>query len=227
MDVIAYTRVSTAEQGKSGLGLDAQKEAIARFVEREGLNLVETYSEIESGKGETPLQHRKQLRDAMAHAKRLKCPVLVSKLDRLSRDNGFLAPLLSDKRLDVVTCEHGFNADKTMLRMHAVFAQHERSAISKRTIDALAAAKRNGAVLGSGDPSKGAAVSAARRSEAADAFARNALPVIRDEQARAPSVSLRKLAEALNNRGFYNSKGAPWSAMTLCNLLQRCEEKTA
>ena len=86
---IAYTRVSTAQQGKSGLGLEAQQTALARFAEAEGFNLIETFVEIETGKGADALDKRPQLAAALDLAKRHKAPVIVAKLDRLSRDVAF------------------------------------------------------------------------------------------------------------------------------------------
>src|SRR6185369_8709868 len=86
---IAYYRVSTQRQGRSGLGLEAQRTAVARFAEAEGIALASEFTEVETGKGADALDRRPQLASALATARREKCPVLVAKLDRLSRDVGY------------------------------------------------------------------------------------------------------------------------------------------
>ena len=91
---IIYIRVSTAQQGKSGLGIEAQREAIARFCETEGIEILAEHVEIETGKGTDALDRRPQLAAALAAAKRQDCPVVVAKLDRLSRDVAFIAGLM-------------------------------------------------------------------------------------------------------------------------------------
>jgi DNA invertase Pin-like site-specific DNA recombinase len=94
---IAYVRVSTAQQGKSGLGLEAQQAALARFAEAEGYNLLQTFEEVETGKGADALDRRPQLSAALKAAKQHKAPIIVAKLDRLSRDVHFINGLLSHK----------------------------------------------------------------------------------------------------------------------------------
>jgi DNA invertase Pin-like site-specific DNA recombinase len=93
--MIAYLRVSTGRQGHSGLGLDAQREAIRRFAESEGLKLAGEHVEIETGRGSDALDLRPQLRAALERARKFKCPVVVAKLDRLSRDVAFIASLMA------------------------------------------------------------------------------------------------------------------------------------
>ncbi len=94
---IAYIRVSTARQGKSGLGLEAQQAALARFAEAEGYNLIQTFKEVETGKGADALDRRPQLAAALKAARKLKSPIIVAKLDRLSRDVHFISGLMSHK----------------------------------------------------------------------------------------------------------------------------------
>src|ERR1700709_1144142 len=93
--IVCYLRVSTARQGHSGLGLEAQRAAIALFTESEGFKVIEAFIEVESGKGSDALERRPQLANALARAKRAKCAVVVAKLDRLSRDVAFVASLMS------------------------------------------------------------------------------------------------------------------------------------
>jgi hypothetical protein len=95
--VVAYVRVSTSKQGKSGLGVEAQREAIARFAEAEGLVVASAYVEVETGKGADALDLRPQLRLALDRAHKLRCPIVVAKLDRLSRDVAFIAGLMGQR----------------------------------------------------------------------------------------------------------------------------------
>jgi DNA invertase Pin-like site-specific DNA recombinase len=95
--IISYLRVSTGRQGRSGLGLEAQREAVHRFAEAEGLELAGEHIEVESGKGADALDRRPQLAAALAEAKRRKCPVVVAKLDRLSRDVHFISGLMTQR----------------------------------------------------------------------------------------------------------------------------------
>ncbi len=95
--IVAYLRVSTSQQGKSGLGIEAQRAAIARFCEAEGYDVEAEHVEVETGKGTDALERRPQLAAALARAKRLKCPVVVAKLDRLSRDVAFISGLMSKR----------------------------------------------------------------------------------------------------------------------------------
>jgi hypothetical protein len=129
---IAYTRVSTASQGRSGLGLEAQEAALARFVEAEGYALAETFTEIETGKGADALDRRPQLSAALAAARKLKAPIIVAKLDRLSRDAHFISGLMTH-RTPFIVAELDADADPFMLHLYAAMAEKERRLISQRT----------------------------------------------------------------------------------------------
>ena len=145
--VVAYIRVSTARQGRSGLGLEAQQAAITRFCEAEGFEIIAEHVEIETGKGADALDRRPELAKALAEAKRRRCPVLVAKLDRLSWDVAFIAGLMA-QRVPFIVAELGADADPFMLHLYATLAEKERRVISARTRDALQAAKARGQVLG-------------------------------------------------------------------------------
>jgi DNA invertase Pin-like site-specific DNA recombinase len=93
--IITYIRVSTAQQGKSGLGLAAQRSALAQFAKAEGLEIAQEFTEVETGKGSDAIERRPQLKAALAAAKKLKCAVAVAKLDRLSRDVHFISGLMA------------------------------------------------------------------------------------------------------------------------------------
>src|SRR3954469_25471596 len=144
---VAYVRVSTTQQGKSGLGIEAQRAAIARFCEAEGYEVEAEHVEVETGKGADALERRPQLAAALARAKRLKGPIIVAKLDRLSRDVHFVSGLMSQK-VPFVVAELGTGADPFMLHLYAAFAERERAIISARTKAALQAKKARGEKLG-------------------------------------------------------------------------------
>jgi len=129
--VIAYLRVSTGKQGKSGLGIEAQRAAISRFVEAEGLELIGEQVEVETGKGTDALDRRPVLRDALAAARKAKAAVVVAKLDRLSRDVAFIANLMA-QRVPFIVAELGADADPFMLHIYAALAQKERAMIAER-----------------------------------------------------------------------------------------------
>lgn len=215
---IAYIRVSTAQQGKSGLGLEAQKAAIVKFVEAEGIELIAEFQEVETGKGADALNNRPQLAAALAEAKRRNCPVIVAKLDRLSRDVAFIASLMS-KRTPFIVAELGADVSPFMLHIYAAVAEQERAMISQRTKDALAAVKARGRKLGNPDIGKAQEAAAKVRTANADAFAANVLPIIREIQAT--GASMRKTAEALNRRGIPTARGGTWAATQVSDILKR------
>ena len=144
---IAYLRVSTQRQHRSGLGLDAQRATIERFASVESLTIAAEFVEAESGKGADALDRRPQLAAALAAAKAAKCSVVVAKLDRLSRDVAFVAGLMA-QRVPFIVAELGRDADPFMLHLYAALAEKERRLISERTKAALAAKKAAGASLG-------------------------------------------------------------------------------
>jgi DNA invertase Pin-like site-specific DNA recombinase len=218
--LVAYFRVSTREQGRSGLGIDAQRAAVARFAEAEGFHVVAEFVEIETGKGTDALDRRPQLVAALAEARRhAKCPVAVSKLDRLSRDVHFISGLMAH-RVAFVVAELGVDADPFMLHLFAALAEKERKVISERTIAALAAAKARGQALGNPRLADARANVNALRTAGADAHAAAVAPVIAEAKA-AGAKSLRQIAAALNGRGVTTARGGKWEAATVANVLRR------
>jgi DNA invertase Pin-like site-specific DNA recombinase len=137
---VAYYRVSTERQRKSGLGIEAQKNAVGRFAEQEGFELTAAFTEAESGKGADALERRPQLAAALAMARSSKCPIIVAKLDRLSRDVAFISGLMA-QRVPFIVAELGADADPFMLHLYAALAEKERRLISERTRTALAQRK--------------------------------------------------------------------------------------
>lgn len=216
---IVYVRALAAQQGNLELGVEAQRAAIARFAEVEGIKLIGEFQEIETGKGADALRKRPQLAAALAEAKRSRCPVIVAKLDRLSRDVAFIASLMS-KRIPFIVGELGADLPPFMLHTYApVAAEQERAVVSQRTTDALTAAKVGQTKLGNPNIRK-ASVSAAKvRAANADAFAVNVLPIIREIQST--GASLRKVAFVLNARGIPTVGGGTWAATQVSNYLKR------
>jgi DNA invertase Pin-like site-specific DNA recombinase len=222
-NIVSYLRVSTDRQGKSGLGLEAQREAITRFAAAEGLAVLAEHIEIETGKGADALDRRPVLREALAQARKAKASICVAKLDRLSRDVHFISGLMAHKVPFVVTTL-GADADPFMLHIYAAFAEKERALISERTRAALAAKKAAGAVLGNRTNLAEAQAKAAAVSHAnAEAFARNVLPVVREIQ-QAGTTDMRGIAKALNVRGVRTPRGGVWHQSSVRNLLLRIAE---
>lgn len=216
---VAYYRVSTQRQGRSGLGIEAQREAIRRFADAEGVTIVSEHIEVETGKGADALDRRPVLAAALGEAKTRRCPVIVAKLDRLSRDVAFISGLMA-QRVPFIVAELGSDADPFMLHLYAALAEKERSLISQRTRAALAAKKAQGVKLG--NPHYADAVVKARAAAAgqADGFASSMLPII--EGIRAAGVtSFAGIAEALNARGLHTRRGGAWHATTVRNILLR------
>jgi DNA invertase Pin-like site-specific DNA recombinase len=209
---IGYTRVSTAGQGRSGLGIEAQEAALARFAEAEGYVLAKTFSEVETGKGSDALDRRPQLNAALAEARRCGkgTPIIVAKLDRLSRDVHFISGLMSHKTPFIVA-ELGADADPFMLHLYAALAEKERRLISQRTKDALAAKKAQGVKLG-GLNAKGI-----QNREEARARAEGLRPLL----AELAGKSANAIAIELNARGVPTPTGSPWSAQTVIRVQRR------
>lgn len=217
---VAYYRVSTDRQRRSGLGIGAQRSSVLRFAEAEGLTIIAEYSEAETGKGLDALERRPQLAAALGAARSRKCPVLVSKLDRLSRDVAFIAGLMA-QRVPFIVAELGADADPFMLHLYAALAEKERRLIAERTRAALAAKKAQGAVLGNRTNLReaGALGRDSLRAEA-DRFAANVLPVIMEIQ-KLGTRGYGPIAAALNGRGIRTARGGRWHVSTVRNVLLR------
>jgi DNA invertase Pin-like site-specific DNA recombinase len=217
---IAYLRVSTHRQQRSGLGIGAQRAAIQRFAEAEGMTILAEYVEAETGKGADALDRRPQLAAALAAAKAAKCSVIVSKLDRLSRDVAFVSGLMA-QRVPFIVAELGLDADPFMLHLYAALAEKERSLISERTKAALAARKAAGAKLGNPRNIDVAGVIGREAAIAsADEFAASMLPVLNAIRA-AGAETLEAMSCALNQRGIRSARGGRWYASSVAKLLAR------
>lgn len=215
--VVAYVRVSTACQGRSGLGLEAQRAAITRFAATEGFEVIAEHVEIETGKGSDALERRPELAAALAEAKRRKCSVLVAKLDRLSRDVAFINGLMA-QRVPFVVAELGPDTEPFMLHLYATLAEKERRLISERTRAALQAAKARGQRLGRNGAERLAPAYKAAAMERAKALA----PIITEIRSAGAS-SLREIAAGLNSRGILTPLGGTWSAVQVQRVLARAQ----
>jgi DNA invertase Pin-like site-specific DNA recombinase len=204
--VIAYLRVSTQRQQRSGLGIEAQRAAIERFANAESLVVAAEFVEFESGKGADALERRPQLAAALAAAKSAKCSVVVAKLDRLSRDVAFVAGLMA-QRVPFIVAELGRDADPFMLHLYAALAEKERRLISERTRAALAAKKAAGARLGNPHNLNHAGwLGRAAAARAAAEFASGLTPVIQAIRATG-ALTLASMATERNGRGIRSARG--------------------
>jgi DNA invertase Pin-like site-specific DNA recombinase len=208
--IVAYMRVSTQKQGTSGLGLEAQSDAIRRFAEAEGRRVIESFTEVETGKGADALDRRPQLAAAIKVARKAKCPVVVSKLDRLSRDVHFISGLMRE-RVPFIVTELGADTDPFMLHIYAALAEKERRLISERTRVSLAAAKARGVKLGGANA----------QSELAAKEAQLRAEELRSVFTELANLSARKAAEELNRRGIATPAGRKWHAATVQRVRER------
>ena len=218
--LIGYIRVSTSQQGRSGLGLDAQRQALERFAASEGFTLGRVFVEGRDWQRLLTLwSGARSLQAALSEARRERCSVAVAKLDRLSRDVHFISGLMAH-RVPFVVVELGADVDPFILHLFAALAEKERAMISTRTKAALAAAKARGVALGNPKLSKARKSAVASIRALADQHAANVLPVIREIR-RAGATSLHQIADALNARGITTPRGGRWYASSVRNVLER------
>jgi DNA invertase Pin-like site-specific DNA recombinase len=216
---VAYHRVSTDKQGRSGLGLDAQRNAVEDYIDGGRGELVAEYVEVESGKRDD----RPELERALHRCKVTGSTLLIAKLDRLSRNVAFISNLM-DSGVDFVAVDFP-QANRLTVHILAAVAEHEREMISQRTKAALAAAKARGVRLG--NPNGAAHLRGRGNTEAvealragADAFAGDMAPVLEDVRAEG-HASYRAMARELNRRGILTVRGGRWHPATVRNLIRR------
>lgn len=218
---VTYLRVSTERQGQSGLGLEAQRAAVAAHVRGRG-EVVAEFVEVESGKR----ADRPELARALSEAKRAGAVLIIAKLDRLARNVAFIANLL-ESGVEIAAADMP-EANRFLLHVMAAVAEHEAQAISDRTRAALAAAKARGVALGWSMPERkeeqrrASRKGAAKNAENACMHAANVLPIIR--QIAAGGASLRQIADELNTRGIKTARGGLWYATTVRNIMARDNE---
>jgi DNA invertase Pin-like site-specific DNA recombinase len=226
VQAVGYYRVSTRKQGKSGLGLEAQREAVARFAAAEGYDLIgDGFVEVETGKGADALDRRPVLAEALTEARRRKCPVIVAKLCRLSRDVHFISGLMAHK-VPFIVAELGADVEPFMLHIYAAVYQKEREVIAARTKAALAAKKARGGVHGQ-PRSHMVEISkegVSTRMTKADRFALEVMPIINGVIASGIRDNAN-IAEALNRRGVRTARGeGKWSSASVQRVRSRAAQ---
>jgi DNA invertase Pin-like site-specific DNA recombinase len=216
---VSYLRVSTDRQGKSGLGLDAQKEAVAKHLNGGSWTLIDEFVEVESGKD----NDRPELAKALARCKLTGATLIVAKLDRLSRNQSFLMSVYEGTgEAGVVFCDlpaipQG-PVGKFLVQQMAAVAELERGLISQRTKDALArSTKKLGGYRGGKKPD--AILAAEARRKAADAFAAGVAPMMREM--RAKGLSLRQIAAEMASQRIHTARGGEWTPTAVKNALDR------
>lgn len=210
---VAYYRVSTESQGRSGLGLEAQKKSVLDYLAGGQWELVAEFTEIESGKK----AKRPELEKALKLCKNIRAILVIAKLDRLARNVHFISGLMER---GVKFCAVEFpNADPFMLHVHAAMSEHERRLISARTKDGLERAKARGIKLG-----RHGAILASVNAAKAQAHAKELKPVIAEIR-KAGKVTVRSIMEELNRRGIKTQRGGTWHPQTVNVLLHRISEQ--
>jgi DNA invertase Pin-like site-specific DNA recombinase len=229
---VSYLRVSTARQGRSGLGLEAQREAVRTYLDGGKWKLVAEYVEVESGKKDD----RPELAKALHRAKVTGATLIVAKLDRLSRNVAFLSNL-QDSKVKFVACDLP-EANEFTINIMAAVAQHERKIIGERTRVAMAAAKNNPAWKrahpnGFGNPNGAKALRGAGNDAAveklkaeANRHAEAIVPIIEDIRASG-ALNLRAIAAELNEREILTARGGQWHASSVRNVMQRMKAEMA
>jgi DNA invertase Pin-like site-specific DNA recombinase len=220
---VSYLRVSTARQGRSGLGMEAQREAVKNYLASSKGKLLTEYVEVESGKNNA----RTQLQKALHHAKVTGATLVVAKLDRLSRNAAFLMAL-RESGVGFVAADMP-EANTMTVGIMALVAQNEREAISNRTVAALKAWKQRNPKLKLGNPNGakallrlklGNSAAVAEIRARADEKARDVQPIIADIRASG-ITTLRGIAAELNERGVKTARKCDWHATTVANILAR------
>lgn len=219
MKAVGYYRVSTSKQGRSGLGLEAQQAAVQAFCQREGFDLLQEYTEVETGKGFDALALRPKLNQAFEFARKTDAVVVVAKLDRLSRSAAFVTKLQAEGKRFVVA-ELGVNAAEMTIQVYAVMAEQERNAISERTKAALKALKVRGATLGNQtNPEQARAKAVDAVKGKADDFAKRVgdvvLPLVQ------AGLSHNEIAKRLNKLGVPTARGRRWQSTTVARVVER------
>ena len=220
MRYVAYYRVSTQKQGKSGLGLEAQRKMVMEFVTMNGGDILAEFTEIESGKRDD----RPELIKAINHAALVGGRILVGKLDRLSRDLHFITSL-QKSRVDFVVSDLP-GCDSFTINIYGALAQREREMISSRTKAGLDAAKARGVKLGTNNlkpelVKEASAKGVQARQQNADEFAARVKPVI--EAMREQGKSLLAVAKELDHLGVKTARGCKWTATAVKNAMARLQ----
>lgn len=210
---VAYYRVSTQRQGKSGLGLEAQQKAVMDYLNGGGWKLLAEYTEVETGKGSRATEKRPVLKEAMDYAKKHRATLIIAKLDRLARNVHFITGLMESKVRFV--CADLPEANNLTLQVLAAVAEYEGKRISDRTREALAQAKARGVKLGNPDVDR---INTARVAKA-DEFALHLKPTL--EAFRKGGMTQRGIVQELNRLGITTARGKEWSLVQVQRVMAR------
>ncbi len=215
---VAYYRVSTQQQGYSGLGLEAQQKAVMDYLNGGKWELLKEFTEIETGKGKNALEKRPVLAEAIAYTKKNKATLIIAKLDRLARNVHFITGILESEVKFV--CADMPEATTLTLQVMAAVAEYESKRISERTKEALQMVKLRGVKLG--NPNLKADNKA--RTQKANLFAANVRQIIMALQNR--GLSQRQIVEQLNQSGVKSPKGGKWYLLSLQRVIKRFEQES-
>ena len=213
---ITYYRVSTARQGISGLGLDAQRQTVSQYLAGGSKSVVAEFLEVETGKGANALDRRPELRAALELCKKSGATLLIAKLDRLARNVHFVSGLMESK-VKFVACDLP-EANQLTIHIMAAFAEHEARRISERTRDALAAAKARGVVLGATGPAN-LKRHTQERQAVASAFSARLMPLLTGFASQ--GLSRRAMVVQLNDLGIKTPRGGAWSLAQVQRIVHR------
>ncbi len=215
---VAYYRVSTDKQGKSGLGLEAQQQAVVQFLAGRGELLAE-FTEVESGKRHT---NRPQLAEALTQCRKYKARLVIAKLDRLARNVHFISGLM-ESGVDFVAVDMP-EANRLTVHIIAAVAEHEREMISQRTKAALAVAKARGTRLGNPRPEESLSKGRITARNHLESHHRRVQPVV--SELHDQHLSLRAIAREMNRRGIPTARGRQWEATTVAGVLNSINSKS-
>ncbi|MFM0272384.1 recombinase family protein [Paraburkholderia aspalathi] len=213
---VAYYRVSTQKQGHSGLGLDAQREAVRAYLNGGRHEVLQEFTEVETGKGANALSRRPQLAQALTLCRKTGARLLIAKLDRLARNVHFISGLMESK-VKFVAADMP-EANELTTHLMAAFAQYEAQRISERTRDALAAAKARGVVLGATGPAN-LRPNIEARQQAAQSFAQGLSRTL--NSFKADGLTQRQMVDELNRLGISTARGGQWTLMQVQRVLAR------
>lgn len=217
---VTYYRVSTARQGISGLGLDAQRQTVAQYLAGGSKTVLAEFVEVETGRGANALDRRPELRRALDQCKKSGATLLIAKLDRLARNVHFISGLM-ESQVKFIACDLP-EANQLTLHVMAAFAEHEARRISERTRDALAAAKARGVVLGATGPAN-LKRHTQERQDAASAFSARLMPLLTGFISQ--GMTRRRIVVQLNTLGIKAPMGGAWSLGQVQRVIKMISER--
>lgn len=222
---IAYLRVSTQQQGETGRGLELQETTVGVFATCSGHEIIQTFSDVHTGMGETSISDRRGLRQAVETAKSNRCPIIVDTLDRFSRDFETMRKFVSDNGVKIISARENVGSSPAAILSTAARAQREGQLISQNTKTALQERKARGVLLGNRTNLKEAQAKGAARNRArADQQALDLAPIIM-ELRQSGKTTAQAIADGLNARGHRTARQQPWKAANIRRLLKKVDSE--